>query len=236
MKSPQAESNMRNARIAGFIYLLLIIVAPFGLIYVPDTLFVTGNAAATANNIVTHEMLFRFGLVGDLVAGTISLFLTLALYRLFKDVNKNYALTMLFLGFMDTPLYFFNALNEAAALILAKGADFLSVFNQPQRDALAMLFLRMHSQMIVCSEIFWGLWLLPLAILVFRCGFLPRFLAIWLAINGIDYLTLSFTGLLLPQYEVPSSIAFIAQLGEVAFMLWLLVMGARSGRPVAASA
>ena len=233
MNSPQVDSTSRNARVAGFIYLLLTMIAPFGLIYVPGKLFVTGDATATASNIVAHEMLFRFALVGDLVAGTISLVLTLSLYRLFKGVNKNWALAMLFFGFMDTPLYFFNALNEAAALILVKGADFLAVFSHPQRDALAMLFLRMHSQMIVCAEIFWGLWLLPLAILVWRCGFLPRFLGIWLAINGLCYMTISFTGLLLPQCEVPPTLAFIAQFGEVAFMLWLLIMGARPRRAVA---
>ncbi len=221
----------KNARIAGLIYLLLTIVAPFRLIYIPTKLFVDGNATATANNIATHEMLFRLGIAGDLCAGAISLFLTFALYRLLKDVNKNCALLMLLLGFMDTPLYFFNVLNDAAALILVKGANFLSVFDKPQRDALAMLFLRMHGQMIGFSEIFWGLWLFPLAILVYRSGFLPRLLAIWLAINGIAYLADSFVGLLLPQYaDTVSSIAFPCQLGEVAFMLWLVIMGA-TARP-----
>jgi hypothetical protein len=221
----------KNARIAGLIYLLLTIVAPFRLIYIPTKLFVNGNAAATANNIATHEMLFRLGIAGDLCAGAISLFLTFALYRLLKDVNKNCALLMLLLGFMDTPLYFFNVLNDAAALILVKGADFLSVFDKPQRDALAMLFLRMHGQMIGFSEIFWGLWLFPLAILVYRSGFLPRLLAVWLAINGIAYLALSFSGILLPQYaDMVSNLAFPCQLGEVAFVLWLVIMGAKPRR------
>lgn len=217
-----------NARTAGFLYLLLIVAAPFRLIYIPNTLFVSGNAMGAANNIAVHELLFRLGMVGDLFAGTISLFLTLALYRLFKGVNKNHAAVMLILGLMDTPLYFFNVLNDAAALILVRGADFLSAFDKPQRDALAMLFLQMHGQVIVCSEIFWGLWLFPLAILVFRSGFLPRFLAMWLIINGFAYLALSVTGLLLPPCEdMVSNIAFPAQLGEIAFMLWLLIMGTR---------
>jgi hypothetical protein len=115
------------------------------------------------------------------------------------------------------------------------GADFLSVFEKPQRDALAMLFLRMHGQEIAAAEILWGLWLFPLAILVYRSGFLPRFLGVWLAINGFAYLALSFTGLLLPQYEdVVSRIAFPALQGELAFMLWLLVMGAKE-KPVTRS-
>ncbi|MEO8743116.1 MAG: DUF4386 domain-containing protein [Lysobacteraceae bacterium] len=227
----------KDARVVGLIYLLLTLIAPFRLIFIPTKLFVDGNAAATASNIVAHETLFRLGIAGDLIAGAVSLFLTFALYQFFKGVSRNWALLMLLLGFMDTPLYFVNVLNDAAALILAKGADYLSVFDAPQRDALAMLFLRMHGQMIGFSEVFWGLWLFPLALLVYRSGFLPRFLGIWLAVNGIAYLALSFSGLLLPQHaEVVAKIAFPCQLGEVAFVLWLVVMGAKPRRVAAASA
>lgn len=226
----------RNARIAGFIYLLLTIVAPFRLVYIPSKLFVSGNAAATTGNIAAHELLFRFGIVGDLVTGTVSLFLVLALYRLFRDVSKPLAILMVALGFMDTPLYFFNVLNDIAALLLVKGGDVLSAFDEPHRAALAMLFLRLHGQAIACAEIFWGLWLLPLAALVWRSGFLPRFLAVWLTINGFAYVALSFTTLLLPQYEdVVSAVAFPCQLGEVAFVLWLVIVGAKP-RQAAATA
>src|SRR5207245_10043445 len=94
-----------------------------------------------------------------------------------------------------------DVLSDAAGLMLVRGAGFWSVFDKPQRDALAMLFLRLHRQEIVAAEILWGLWLFPLAILVYRSRFLPRFLGIWLIINGFAYLALSFTGLLLPPYE-----------------------------------
>ena len=111
--------------------------------------------------------------------------------------------------------------------MLVRGADFLSVFDKPQRDALALLFLRMHRQEIVAAEILWGLWLFPLGILVYRSRFLPRFLGVWLIINGFAYLAMSFTGLLLPQYEdLVSNIAVPALLGEMAIMLWLLIKGA----------
>lgn len=220
----------KNARIAGFLYLLLIIAAPFRLIYIPNTLFVSGNAAATASNIAAHQSLFRLGIASDLFCGTILIFLVLALYRLFKAVDKNLAVLMVILGgVMPAVIDFFNVLNDAAALMLVRGPDFLSVFEKPQRDALAMLFLRLHGQEILAAEILWGLWLFPLAILVLRSGFLPRFLGVWLIINGFAYLILSFTGQFLSQYEgVVSNIAFPAQLGEVAFMLWILVIGAKA--------
>jgi hypothetical protein len=136
---------------------------------------------------------------------------------------------------MTAPLFFVNVLNDAAALVLVRGAEFLSVFDKPQRDALAMLFLHLHGQETVASEIFWGLWLLPLAALVYRSHLLPRFLGVWLAINGLAYLALSVTGLLWPQYEgIVSTYIFPAQLGEIAFMLWLLIMGAKPRPPARA--
>ena len=219
----------RNARIAGFIYLLLTIAAPVRLALIPSTLFVHGNAAATANNIAAHETLFRFGIASDLFCGTLCIFLTLALYRLFKGVDQNLAVLMVILGgILPAAIDFFNVLNDAAALLLVRGADFLSAFEKPQRDGLAMLFLRLHQQEIVAAEIFWGLWLFPLAVLVHRSRFLPRFLGVWLIVNGLGYLVNSFAGLLLPQYQnAVGNFTFPALTGELVFVLWLLIKGAK---------
>ena len=220
-------------RIAGLLYLLLVVMAPYRLLYIPSRLFVGGDAAATAGNVAAHEMLFRFGMVGDLLCGTILVFLSLALYRLFRGVDSNLAVLMVVLGgVLPATIDFLNVLNDAAALTLVRGADFLSVFDKPQRDALAMLFLRLHHQEIVAAEILWGLWLFPLAILVYRSRFLPRFLGVWLTLNGLAYLAMSLTGLLLPQYEeTVSNLAFPALLGEIAIMLWLVIKGARPQSP-----
>jgi hypothetical protein len=222
-------SRSKNARIAGLLYLLLVIAGPLRLMYIPAKLFVRGNAPATAANIAAHETLFRLGIVGDLFCGTILIFITLALYRLFEDVDRRLAVLVVILGgILPAAIDFFIVLNDAAALILVRGADFLAVFDKPQRDALAMLFLRMHDQEVLAAEIFWGLWLIPLAMLVWRSRFLPRFLGVWLVINGLAYLVNSFTGLLLPQYaNRVESFTFPALTGEVAFVLWLVIRGAK---------
>src|SRR3989475_8266474 len=219
-------SLSRNARIAGLLYLTLL-TAPLRLIYIPSKLFVRGDATATANNIAAHETLFRLGIVADLFCGVVLIFLALALYHLLKEVNQKLAVLMVILGgVLPSAIDFFNVLNDAAALTLVRGADFLSAFDKPQRDALAMLFLRLHQQEIVAASILWGLWLFPLALLVYRSGFLPRFLGVLLTINGFAYLAMSFTGLILPQYELKvSNILFPALLGEMAFMLWLVIVG-----------
>ncbi len=230
-------SSTRNpGRVAGFLYLLLL-AAPLRLVYIPSKLIVTGNATATANNIAAHELLFRFGIVADLFTGVMALFLTLALYRLLKGVDQGLAVLMVILGsLMVTPIYFLNTLNDAAALLLMRGADFLSVFEKPQRDALAMLFLRLQHHGVRVNEIFWGLWLIPFGILVFRSRFLPRILGVWLILNSLPYLATSVTGLLSPQYEATVwNIGFPLTLGELAIMLWLLIKGAKP-QPLPAAA
>lgn len=141
-------------RVAGLLYLTLL-TAPLRLIYIPNKLFVTGNATATANNIAAHETLFRLGIVSDLFTGTMAIFLTLALYRLFKGVDQDLARLVVILGaLMVTPIYFVNTGNDVAALLFARGTNFLSIFDKPQRDAFAVLFLRLHHHGVVANEIF----------------------------------------------------------------------------------
>lgn len=221
-------STKRAARIAGFTYLLLL-VAPLRLIYIPSKLFVRGNATATADNIVANETLFRLGIAGDLFVGTAAIFVVLALYRLLSGVDQRLAVLMVILGgLLVAPIYYVNTLNDAAALMLARGPDFLSAFDKPQRDAAAMLFLRLHGHGIVANQILWGLWLFPFGLLVYRSRFLPRFLGVWLIINGIAYVIQSLTGVLLPQYyDRFGMILFPALLGELAIMLWLVIKGAK---------
>lgn len=218
--------NKNPGRVAGFLYLLLL-AAPLRLIYIPNTLFVHGDATATANNILEHETLFRLGMFSELFCGIVLIFLTLAFFRLFKGVSRYHAVLVIILGgVMPACINFFNVINDAAVLILVRGADFLSVFDKPQRDALAMLFLRLHGQEIVAAQILWGLWLIPLAVLVYRSGFLPRFIGVWLVINGCAYVAMSVTGLLWPQHQIGiSGVMFPALLGEMALMLWLMIKG-----------
>ena len=117
-------SSTRNpGRVAGFLYLLLIVFGPLRLIYIPNKLFVHGNATATASNIAAHELLFRLGIVSDLVCASILIFLVLALYRLFKGVDQNLAvLVVIFGGVMPATLYFVNAVSDAGALMVVRGA------------------------------------------------------------------------------------------------------------------
>jgi hypothetical protein len=222
------NSLNKTARIAGFLYLLVVIAGPFTLIYVPGKLFVPGDATATANNILANEWLFRINIIVSIVSQLIFMSVVLTLYQLLKDVNRKLATIMVILIFIDVPLAFLSIANQVATLSFVRGAEFLAVFDKPQRDALATLLINIDRQGIYVSEIFWGLWLIPLGLLIFRSGFLPRFVGIWLLFNGLAYIVMSFNGLLVPQhYGIVQQIAFPALLGEVALMLWLLIMGVK---------
>lgn len=228
----------KAARIAGAIYLSMAVTAPFSLIYIPTKLIVRENATATASNILAHETLFRLGIVADLFSAVIFICVAVALYRLLSSVNKTWARLMVALVLVSAAVGFLNVLNNVAALILFRGADFLAVFEKPQRDALAYLFLRLHNHGTSMNEIFWGLWLLPFGLLVFRSGFLPRILGVWLVLNCFAYLVLSVTALMFPLYnDAAFRIATPVLFGELAIQLWLVIKGAKvPPLPVAAPA
>jgi hypothetical protein len=230
--------TVKAARIAGAIYLALVVIGPFSLMYVPNKLIVQGDATATAANFLAHEMLFRSGVVADLIGTVIFVCLGIALYRLFRGVNQTQAWLMVSFVLVSAAVAYLNVVNDLAALILFKGGDFLGVFQKPQLESLGMLFLRLHHQGIVINEMFWGLWLFPFGVLVYQSRFLPRILGVWLIINGFAYVIISFTGLLLPQYEgTVFNYSFPAMLGEIAIMLWLLIRGANVKRlPVGSAA
>ena len=222
-------SSAKNpGRFAGLLYLLTSIVGFFAMGYVPQKLIVHGNAAATANNIAASETLFRLGIAAQLIGMAGFIFVALALYDLLKGVNRQHASAMVLLIVVSVPIVFVNELNSIAAVLLVRGADFLTIIDQPQREALAMLFLKLHSQGIVVAELFWGLWLFPLALLVYRSRFLPRFLGVWLTLAGFAWVILSLVSVLAPEYQ--SKLYTYSQpaiVGEIAFMLWLLIKGAK---------
>src|SRR6266446_2519781 len=222
------SSTKNPGRFAGLLYILTSIPGFFAMMYVPSKLIVHANAAATASNLAASETLFRLGMAGQLIGQAGFIFVALALYHLLKGVNRWHASLMVTLVVVQIPIAFLNELNSIAALVLVRGADFLSIFEKPRRDALAMLFLNLHFQGLVVDEIFWGLWLVPLALLVYRSRFLPRFLGVWLALAGFAWVLLSLAGILSPEYyDNVFTYTQPAVFGELAFMLWLVIKGAK---------
>src|SRR5262245_10622936 len=185
-------SAVRNpGRVVGLWYLSLVLVGPLSLIYIPNKLFVHGDAAATAANIASHQLLFQVGMLADVLGSMLLIFLVLAFYRLFKDVDQYWAVFLVITGgIMPAVLFLVNFVNSAGALTVAQAPGFLASFDKAQRDALVMLFVHLHEHQITAAEILWGAWLFPMGILTYKSGFLPRFIGVWLIINGMAYVTL----------------------------------------------
>lgn len=210
----------KTARIAGFMYLLLIPLGVLGIMYVPSTLFVPGDMAATASNILANESLFRISIVSALLIQLVTLAVVLLLYKLLSPVHKTMARLMVIFILLGAPIAMLNELTNAAILHLLTSGGQNSV-DQPY--ALMALFLELHRYGIQIAGIFWGLWLFPMGYLVFKSNYIPKIIGILLMIGCFGYLADSFIFFLLPDFGV--SFAEFMFIGEVALPLWLLIMG-----------
>lgn len=226
-------SLKKTARFAGLLYLIWVMTGIYGLMYVPSQTIVSGNAVATANKILANEFLFRTGLINDLFSVTICILLLFALYKLFEPVNKHQALLMVALFFVTIPVTFIMDGFSIASLMILKG-EVLKTFELGQRQDLAMLFLKISGYGSLTLEMFWGLWLLPFGYLAYKSGFILRLIGIFLLLNGMAYIVLSFVSILFPDYRsITSQFAmpfFI--LGEISITLWLLIKGVKNNMPV----
>ena len=231
------QPSRRTARRAGALYLLSAIAEGLPLIYVPIALVVSGDAAATARNLLAHQAIFRLCMLSELAGAIVFLFAVRALYQLLSSVSEKQASLMVVLVLVSLPMTFLNVLNEIATLTLLQGFPFLSVFGQAQRDTLAMFFLGLHADGANLCNVFWGLWLFPLGVLVWRSGFIPRALGAWLVLNGVALVTVSLTAVFLPaELTLVNRLAILPELGELLIMAWLLIVGVKAAAPEGAAA
>jgi len=215
------SSSLKNtARLAGLLYLILIITGVYIVIYVPSQIIVQGDAVTTSKNILTNEFLFRTGIITDIICNTIWVFLALALYRLFKQVNEHQAKLMVALVIVQIPIVFMMEAFNITSLMILKG-EILKTFELSQRQDLAMLFLKINDYGTLPLEMFWGLWLLPFGLLVYKSEFIPRLFGILLVIAGIAYMIDSTIALLFPSYSsfVKQPTLLLVAIGEISITL-----------------
>lgn len=221
-------TNNRVARTAGMLYLIVVLTGFFSLAYVPAQIIVRGDAAATVGNILASESLFRLGIVAGLICYTAFLLLPLALYKLLNPVGKSVAVLMVAFAVVQTPIFFVTVFNKLDILSLLGRADYLQAFTTGQLHAEVMLSLAAYGNGMLASEIFMGLWLLPLGYLVFKSGFLPSVLGVLLMMGCFGYL-IDFVGTVLfpgyPDTFIASYVTLPAALGEIGTTLWLLIFG-----------
>jgi Domain of unknown function (DUF4386) len=233
MMSRNAEVSPRvQARIAGFLYLIVIVGGIFAEIFVRGRLVVHGDAATTAHNIVTHEMLYRWGFVVELFyCAFCNLPITLIFYSLFKVVNKNVALLMVFFDLVVTAIESISLLAHYAPLVFLGNGHYLSAFTVEQLQAATYMSVQLFELGFAMSLVFFGFDLLLLAYLIVRSTFFPRIIGVLLAIEGVGYLINSFALFLAPALQSRIFPYFaVTAIAEVALCLWLLVIGVNEQR------
>jgi hypothetical protein len=193
------------------------------LVYVPGQLIVPGNATATADHLRSSGYLLRLGIGAELLNACLMIFAVIALYRLFKGTSRTLAQAMAALLLLSFPITLLNLVNELAALIFVGGADFLAPFSRAQLDALAYMFMRLHTQGLIIAQIFWGLWLFPYGIVAIRSRLVPTAIGVIVMIAGYAYVANSFVLLFLPRLgRMVSPLATALEAGEIPIILWLI--------------
>jgi len=214
------------ARIAGILYLIIIIAGALGQIFIRGKLIVAGDAAATAGNLMASQSLWRIGIAGDLLMHVFDIPLMLALYLLLKPVNKHLAVSAVLFNLIQTAVLVVNKLNLLVPLFLLGNAEYLKALEPRQLQALAYLPLKLHDYGFGIGLIFFGCVCLVQGYLIFKSGFLPKTIGVLMALAGLSYLTNSITLLLAPAYaEMVVPVLALALLGELALALWLIVKG-----------
>jgi hypothetical protein len=226
------NSNKRTARVAGLLYLTIIIAGIFAEFFVRQSLIVPGDAAATASNIMASEGLFRMGIAGDLIMILCDVALALIFYVLLKPVSNSLALLAAFFRLAQAATLGINLLNLFFGLQLLSGADYLTVVGTDQIHALVLLFLNAHGTGYSIALVFFGLSLSVLGYLVFKSGYFPRILGVLLIFAALGYLIDSFASFLLPNYEIyEATFALVvfapALIAELSMCLWLLLKGVK---------
>lgn len=224
----------RQAHISGFLYLILAITGGYGIMYVPSQLVVRGDLVLTTSNLLNHEFLFRSGILSNLIAQTVFLFLVLSLYKLFEKVDKGLVRTMFALVVVAVPISFFIIFNQLHALLLLK-EDFTKLVEPKQMQVTTMSLLRFYDYGTVVIGIFWGLWLIPFGQLMYKSGFMPKVLGILLIVGGLAYVIDAATFVLFPDWHgfTGGIVGIASSLAEISTVFWLLIMGVSSKKQMA---
>lgn len=226
----ETENNLKGrARLTGFLYFTFAALAIYDYMYVTPQIMVNGDIAASMKNMAVNEFLYRTTIMGSIIANILFGIVVLLLYRMFKPVNVFYARWMVILVLVAIPAAFISDAISVTVLKISKG-DLLQALPAAQTQDIVSMLLKMRTYIQELTTFHWGLWLLPLALFIYQCGFIPKIFAWLLAINGAGYIITSFTNVLFP--EASDTVLKIVYptwfAGEVPFIFWLMIKGVKT--------
>jgi Domain of unknown function (DUF4386) len=225
------EQIRSHARQAGLLYLALAIIAPFSLSYVPGVLAAAGGVSAAT--LAAHKTLLRLSMTSEMIYQVLEIYIVLALFALFRGVDRKLALQMLVLGLVPIPIVFLNELPGIGALMIATGQNAGQAMAPAALETAAVTLHELHQLGLVIASIFWGLWLFPLGRLIIASNFLPNMLGWSVIVGGLGYVVRAFM-ILGPEHWLPDSatkmtlsVSETMILGEVPVIVGLLWLGFR---------
>ncbi len=224
------NSNKKIARLAGLVFLMMVVFGLVAEIFFRQKIFSSSDLATTANNILSNTLLYRAGILSDILMSLSYMLTALVLYKLLSSVNKNMAATMVVFATAGSVLLLFNILIEIAPLYILNGNGFMSAFNSGQRQSLAMLFYNLYQHGYMIGQIFFSLWVLPLGVLIYKSGFIPKVLGILFMIETISGLLAVTVHFLLPNSTIESIMMLPMMIAEFSFMFYLLIRGVNESK------
>jgi hypothetical protein len=219
----------KTARLAGYFYLLNVVISIYGIIFISSKISTQGVPTEIVNILIANEFLFRSGIYIRLINSIPWVLLALSLYQLLKSVNNFQAKLMFAWMILSIPIGFIAEAFNISGIMIAKG-ELLKSIDIIQRKEYAILFLNMSNNIISISEMFWGLWLLPFGLLIYKSGFIPSLIGILLILCGVGYILDCSVFLLFPMYKTTVSqfTLLFGSAGEITIMLWLLIKGVKT--------
>ena len=233
-ETKMTTSPKRIARIAGVLYLLVAIFGGFAEGFVEPRMYIAGNAATTAGNLLANSGLVRMGVVADLFNATVWIFLGMTLYLLLKHVNKSVARAMVVLVAIGASIVCLNTVFEFEGLRAATGAVNLAAFGTAGSNALVLLLLDTQHYGIFIAQIFFGLWLVPLGYLAYKsAGWFPKALGVLLVVGGVCYIVDLLALFLVPDFgqKIHTFVVIPSAIAEISMVVYLLVIGVRTQMP-----
>lgn len=222
------EASKKAARLAGFIYLVVVLTGMFSLAYVPSKLINWKDANQTFQNIASSTQLFRLSIASSMLCYIAFLLLPLVLYKILRRVDETSSKLMVAFAVVSVPISFINLQNKISILALIDEDYFSKTLTSVELQTQTLLYLEQYDSGLLIAQIFWGLWLLPFGYLVYTSNLLPKLFGILLLAGGIGYLVKVFGITIIPDfnhYAISRYVTLPAALGEIGICLWLLIVG-----------
>lgn len=214
-----------TARIAGLLYFSQIPLGVFGIVYIPNNLFVPNNLSKTISNILANESLFRMSIVSAIICALVTTLTAYFIHKVLKPVDKTIARLIVVFTCVVTPITMLNELNNVAILLILKSNEIKMAFSTPQIHSAITFFIELHQYGLQITNIFFGLWLLPMGYLVIKSGYIPKIIGYLLLVTCFFYLFDFATFYLFPNFKI--TLSEYTWLGEVLMMFWLLIKGVK---------